>query len=41
MCANWIPRRFRLLVHYNDWQEGVLRAPPIDLDYFGPQPFTP
>jgi hypothetical protein len=30
--------RFRLLVHYNDGQDGILRSPEIDLEYFAPRP---
>jgi hypothetical protein len=29
--------RFHLLVHYNDGQDGVLRSPEIDLEYFAPR----
>ncbi|MEY2564000.1 MAG: hypothetical protein QOH88_2193 [Verrucomicrobiota bacterium] len=29
--------RFHLLVHYNDGQDGILRSPEIDLEYFAPR----
>lgn len=33
--------RFHLLVHYNDGQDGVLRSPEIDLEYFMPRSVGP
>jgi hypothetical protein len=33
--------RFHLLVHYNDGQEGVLRSPEIDLEYFAARTARP
>jgi hypothetical protein len=33
--------RFHLLVHYNDGQDGVLRSPEIDLEYFAPRSVAP